>query len=212
MGNDEKQEITEPLPVQEKRQVVMPALQQIDAPPTTKWEIWSWYLYYVGCNGVGPFNFAPTAFQNLLSQAAGDSQFLHFAGRERDINSIVLLCNGISFAIQAVLFLVIGAYADFGTGRRWILLVWSIIAYGIGFGWIGVHTAEKWKVSVGLYMMGLITYQVTTAYWVAAFPSLARNTQHLRDSQTAYANGEISQQELDRRDEMERARLSNVAF
>jgi MFS-type transporter involved in bile tolerance (Atg22 family) len=213
MGDNKKQETTVPLPVQEeKRQVVIPALQQIEAPPTTKWEIWSWYLYYVGCNGVGPFNFAPTAFQNLLAQAAGDSQFLHFAGRERDVNSIVLLCNGVSFAIQAVLFLAIGAYADFGTGRRWILLVWSIIAYGIGFGWIGVHTAEKWKVGAGLYMVGLITYQVTTAYWVAAFPSLARNTRHLRDSQAAYANGEISQRELDRRDEMERARLSNVAF
>lgn len=33
------------------------------------------------------------------------------------VNSIVLLTNGISFAIQAVLLLVIGAWADYGEWR-----------------------------------------------------------------------------------------------
>ena len=78
---------------------------------TSKWEIWAYYAYYVGNNGLTLFNFAPTAFQNLLYEAAGDSEVLHFAGRDRTINSIVLVSNGISFAIQIVLFLVIGSYA-----------------------------------------------------------------------------------------------------
>ena len=78
---------------------------------TTRWEIWAYYAYYIGNNGLTLFNFAPTAFQNLLSQAAGDSGILHFAGKDRTINSIVLLANGISFAIQIVIFLVIGSYA-----------------------------------------------------------------------------------------------------
>lgn len=33
------------------------------------------------------------------------------------VNSIVLVTNGISFAIQAVLFLIIGAWADYGKWR-----------------------------------------------------------------------------------------------
>lgn len=78
---------------------------------TTRKEIWAYYAYYIGDNGLTLFNFAPTAFQNLLSQAAGDSEVLHFAGGDRTINSIVLLANGISFAIQIVVFLVIGSYA-----------------------------------------------------------------------------------------------------
>lgn len=78
---------------------------------TGKWEIWAYYAYYIGNNGLTLFNFAPTAFQNLLYQAAGDATTLRFAGRERTINSIVLLANGISFAIQIVLFLIIGSYA-----------------------------------------------------------------------------------------------------
>lgn len=78
---------------------------------TGRWEIWAYYAYYIGNNGLTLFNFAPTAFQNLLYQAAGDATTLRFAGRERTINSIVLLANGISFAIQIVLFLIIGSYA-----------------------------------------------------------------------------------------------------
>ncbi|KAG6009306.1 hypothetical protein E4U43_000020 [Claviceps pusilla] len=195
-----------------QRPVVMPALQKGAIPATSKWEIWSWYMYYVGANGLALFNFGPTAFQNLLSQAAGESKLLYFAGRERDVNSIVLLCNGISFAIQGALFLIIGSYADFGTGRRWVLLIWSVVAYGIGFGWIGVHEAEQCKVGVGLYIVGLIAYQLTLTYWTAAFPSLARNTPRLTDARTAYENGDITRQELDKQDELERSRLSNVGF
>ncbi|KAG5999783.1 hypothetical protein E4U21_006332 [Claviceps maximensis] len=201
-----------PVSRQGRPQVVMPALQKGEIPATSRWEIWSWYMYYVGANGLALFNFGPTAFQNLLAQAAGESKLLYFAGRERDVNSIVLLCNGISFAIQGALFLIIGSYADFGTGRRWVLLIWSVIAYGIGFGWIGVHDADQWKIGVGLYIVGLISYQLTLTYWTAAFPSLARNTQNLRDAQTAYENGQMTRQELDKRDELERSRLSNVSF
>ena len=88
---------------------------------TSKWEIWAYYAYYIGDNGLTLFNFAPTAFQNLLYQAAGDSQILHFAGKDRTINSIVLLANGISFAIQIIVFLVIGSYA----GILEVQIVWS---------------------------------------------------------------------------------------
>lgn len=192
--------------------MVMPALAEGDIPTTTKWEIWTWYAYYIGANGLSLFNFGPTAFQNLLSQAAPESGLLEFAGRLRDVNSIVLLANGISFALQAALFLIIGAYADFGTGRRWILVVWSLIAYGIGFGWLGVHKPEQWKIATALYIVGLIAYQLTLTYWTAAFPSLARNTTKLKDSRLQYESGDITLEELDRRDEMERSRLSNVSF
>lgn len=107
---------------------------------TSKWEIWSWYGYYIGNNGLTLFNFAPTAAQNLLYERAvveggQENQYLPFAGASRTINSIILLSNGISFAIQSVLFLIIGSYADFGTFRPRILIAISIVSWGIGFGW-----------------------------------------------------------------------------
>lgn len=48
---------------------------------TDKLEIWTYYGYYIGNNGLTLFNFAPTAFQNLMYQAAGDAGTLNFAGR-----------------------------------------------------------------------------------------------------------------------------------
>ena len=96
--------------IQEEERPIAP--DQFDPQyETSRWEIWAYYAYYIGNNGLTLFNFAPTAFQNLLYEAAGDSEVLYFAGRDRTINSIVLLANGISFAIQIVLFLIIGSYA-----------------------------------------------------------------------------------------------------
>ncbi|KAJ5081777.1 hypothetical protein NUU61_010041 [Penicillium alfredii] len=179
---------------------------------TTRKEVWAYYAYYIGNNGLGLFNFAPTAFQNLLSQAASSEGMLDFAGRFRSINSIVLLCNGISFAIQVVVFLVIGSFADFGQWRPNILIALSIIAYAIGFGWLGVHDADQWRVGVGLYIVGLIAYQTTLTFWTAAFPGLARNTSEMKDTADAYAVGTISRDEYNYTDTMMRSRLANIAF
>lgn len=44
--------------------------------------------------------------------------------------------------------------ADFGSSRPNILIVLSIVAFGIGFGWLGVHTASKWEVATGMYIVG----------------------------------------------------------
>jgi MFS-type transporter involved in bile tolerance (Atg22 family) len=179
---------------------------------TTKLEIWAYYAYYVGNNGLTLFNFAPTAFQNLLYEQAGDAGLIHFLGQDRDINSVVLLANGISFAIQVVLFLVLGSFADYGTWRPYILIFWSIVAFGLGFGWLGVHTVDKWPVATGLYMIGLIAYQMCITFWTAAFPGLARNTPELRRKAEQYEASEINREQYDFADMMQRNRIQNVAF
>ncbi|KAI8675818.1 Autophagy-related protein [Fusarium keratoplasticum] len=179
---------------------------------TTKYEVWAYYAYYVGNNGLSLFNFAPTAFQNLLYQAAGDSEKLPFIGKQRSINSVVLLSNGISFAIQIAVFLVLGSFADFGTWRPNILIVLSIIAYAVGFGWLGVHTPDKWHMGVGLYMVGLIAYQTTLTFWTAAFPAIARNTAEMKAHADDLVAGKISRAEYDYEDSMKRSQLANVAF
>ena len=163
------------------------------------------------------FNFAPTAAQNLVYQRAEavggpKNEILQFAGGKRTINSIILLCNGISFAIQIVVFLILGSYADFGSFRPNILIVLSLIAWGIGFGWLGVHQETQWQTGLGLYIVGLIAYQLCLTYWTAAFPGLARNTAHLREKARQFEEHEITRQEYDHADSMKRNELSNVAF
>ncbi|GAT26528.1 autophagy protein [Aspergillus luchuensis] len=186
---------------------------------TTRWEIWAYYAcvidnipYFPERKLTAKIDFAPTACQNLLSQAAGDQGTLYFAGRERSIDSIVLLSNGISFAIQVVLFFIIGSFADFGNWRPNILIVLSVVAYAIGFAWLGVHEADKWHVGVGLYIVGLIAYQTTLTFWTAAFPGLARNTKEMKDVAEQYVAGSISRDEYDHVDTMKRSQLANIAF
>lgn len=203
---------------------------------TGKYELWAYYAYYIGNNvcstmscgaheiatdlsgqGLTLFNFAPTAAQNLLAQYAAkiggeDNTIVHFAGADRTTNSVILLCNGISFAIQIVVFLVLGSYADFGTFRPNILIVLSIIAFGIGFGWLGVHRVGDWQTGLGLYIVGLMAYQLCLTYWTAAFPGLARNTKELREKAQEFEDGQITRDEYDFIDSMKRNELSNTAF
>ncbi|CZT15835.1 probable autophagy protein (Atg22) [Ramularia collo-cygni] len=203
------------------------SLEEVDKPiapdqfderyETSKWEVWSYYAYYIGNNGLTLFNFGPTAAQNLVYQHAEaiggpGNTIVRFAGANRTINSVILLCNGISFAIQCAIFLVLGSFADFGTFRPNILIVLSLIAWGIGFGWLGVHTVDDWQIGLGLYMVGLIAYQLCLTYWTAAFPGLARNTRVMRDKAREFESGDISREEYDHVDSMKRNELSNTAF
>lgn len=46
----------------------------LDAKYTTsRKELWSFYAYYIGNSGLGPFNYAPNQLQNILSLAATDA-------------------------------------------------------------------------------------------------------------------------------------------
>lgn len=88
----------------------------------------------------------------------------------------------------------------------------SVIAYALGFAWLGVHTADKWQIGVGLYIVGLIAYQTTLTFWTAAFPSLARNTAKMRQKSDDFAAGNITREEYDFADTMKRSQLANTAF
>lgn len=190
---------------------------------TSRAELWAFMAYYIGNSGLGPFNFAPIALQNLLTLAAaspdcgGDGQpecKLDFAGSLRNVNSIVLLLNGISFAIQAFIFLTVGSAADFGRGRPWILIVSTTVCIATGFGWLGVTEYEHWKAGAGLYVVGLVTYQVSLTFWTSAFVGLARNLPIVRDSARKLASHppETTAEEHHELDVMERNRISNVSF
>lgn len=110
------------------------------------------------------------------------------------------------------MFLIIGSFADIGNWRPNILIVLSIIAYAIGFAWLGVHTEDKWQIGVGLYIVGLIAYQTTLTFWTAAFPSLAAASAEMRETATEFAHGNISREEYEYADTMKRSQLANVAF
>ncbi|KDR78969.1 hypothetical protein GALMADRAFT_266386 [Galerina marginata CBS 339.88] len=201
-----------------------PELLISDRWSTTRLELWSYYLYYVGNNGLSGFNFGPSQFQNLLFLAGYDPTIgpgascsnngcvLPYLGKIRDINSIVLLTNGISFAIQAALLLFIGAWADYGRWRPNITIFFTVVAVGVSFAWLGVEQPSQWRAGVALYILGLITYQCSLTFWTAAFPGLAHDLPEVEQSRSEMESGGKSRQEHDRFHSLARNRISNVSF
>ncbi|PPR02628.1 hypothetical protein CVT24_002199 [Panaeolus cyanescens] len=192
---------------------------------TTRKELWSYYLYYVGNNGLSGFNFGPSQYQNLLflaghdptqpgSQAPCSSNgcVLLYLGKLRDINSVVLLTNGISFAIQAVLLILIGAWADYGTWRPQITIIFTLLAVAVSFAWLAVDDPSKWPAGTALYVLGLITYQITLTFWTAAFPGLAENLPEIQTSQERVKDGSQTPEDHNRTKSLARNRISNISF
>ncbi|KAG2173078.1 hypothetical protein INT44_007051 [Umbelopsis vinacea] len=176
---------------------------------TTRKELWSYYTYYVGNNALAGWSASDP------SQPCNSSEpcmLGPFAGQVRDINSIVLLCNGISFAIQAGMFLLIGSFADYGSWRPWITISFTVLAWGISFGWLGVETPDKWQAAAVLYIIGLIAYQGALTFWTAAFPQLARDLPEMMESEKQLLAGEKDIQEHETLDVMSRNRISNMSF
>lgn len=66
----------------------------------------------------------------------------------------MLLTNGISFALQAVLLLLVGAWSDFGTWRPNITIFFTIAAVAVSFAWLGVEDPDQWRAGVALYILG----------------------------------------------------------
>ncbi|EAL19113.1 hypothetical protein CNBH2130 [Cryptococcus deneoformans B-3501A] len=192
---------------------------------TTRKEVWSWYIYYVGNSGLGPFNFAISAWQNLLYLAGWDPAYptgtvpcgdgacnLIAFGSERSVNSIVLITNGLSFAFQAVLFLIMGSFADYGIIRPHITTAFTVLAWAVSFAWLGVEDPSKWQAGTALYILGLIGYQGALTFWTAAFPGLARDLPEIKDSEEKLARGDTDRKSHDRLDMLARNRLANVSF
>ncbi|KIY62022.1 hypothetical protein CYLTODRAFT_459347 [Cylindrobasidium torrendii FP15055 ss-10] len=205
---------------------VASSVQDTEAPSytTSRRELWSYYLYYVGNNGLSGFNFGPSQFQNLLYLAGydpkdppfvtpcGDACVLPYLGQVRDVNSIVLLTNGIAFALQAVLLLFIGAWADYGRWRPNITIFFTILAVAVSFAWLGVDDPAQWRSGVGLYILGLITYQCALTFWTAAFPGLARDLPEVQASLQETEEGTKTLEAHDTLTSMSRNRLSNISF
>ncbi|KAK0204936.1 autophagy-related protein 22-like protein [Desarmillaria ectypa] len=210
-------------------QAIEELLNKVDAAEveqytTTRKELWSYYLYYVGNNGLSGFNFGPSQLQNLLSLAGydpkdppfvtpcDDSCVLPYLGQVRDIQSIVLLTNGISFAIQAALLIFIGAWADYGRWRPNITIFFTLLSVCVSFAWLGVDDPSKWRAGIALYVLGLITYQCSLTFWTAAFPGLAQDLPEVKGSLTELNDGHKSQQDHELVTSLAKNRISNISF
>jgi len=201
-------------------------LTSVQRKTTTKWELLFYYLYYFGNTGIGPWNYAPSQMQNILFQAGYDPDqtplgkvacgtgrcFLNFGGSPKPITSIVLDISGISFALQVIVSLAIGAYADYGSWRPMICIVSSVISWGLGFAWLSIKSGADWQAAVGLFVCGYVAFNCSTSYFLAAMPGLVTDLPQLQESETAVLEGSRTPEEHLQLDMIERNRIADYAF
>ncbi|KAI5117559.1 hypothetical protein M0805_004472 [Coniferiporia weirii] len=196
-------------------------------PIVTRRELWSYYLYYNGDNGVGPNGYSMTLFQSLATGAGYDPVrgvgascndanasgqcVLPWGSGTKSVSSIVLVANGISFAIMTTIFTTIGSAADYGTFGRWLFLVLTVICWGAQFASMSLTSNDRWRVAMALYIIGFVTYGATLVFYAALFPRLARNTPRSRKLREEYENGEIAAEVYEKEESLEKNRISNIS-
>ncbi|KAJ6561545.1 autophagy-related protein 22-like protein [Mycena vulgaris] len=213
-------------PTSSKRPVFISSIGK-DEPVVTRKELWSYYLYYNGDNGVGPNGYSMTLFQSLAFAAGYDPVagvgsscsadtasgqcVLPWAGGTKSVTSVVLVANGISFAIMTMIFTTIGSAADYGTFGRWLLLTVTLICWGAQFASMSLTEPSRWGAAMALYMTGFISYGATLVFYAALFPRLARNTPHARELKEKFEAGEVTKEEYEREESLEKNLISNIS-
>ncbi|KAJ5550988.1 hypothetical protein N7461_005686 [Penicillium sp. DV-2018c] len=196
-----------------------------EQPTTTRRELWSYYLYYNGDNGVGPGSYSQALFQWALNgaghqpgsnppKACTDSSacVVPWAGGTRSVSSVVLIANGLCFTFMTVIFVWLGSAADYGTFGRWLLLALTVVCWALQYGMISIRHPSQWPAAMGMYVVAYIAYGATLVFYAAVFPRLARYTPHVRKAREEdLREGKISQEEYDAIESLERNHISNIS-
>ncbi|KAJ8584857.1 MFS general substrate transporter [Rhizopogon salebrosus TDB-379] len=205
------------------------AISSIDEnePLVTRRELWSYYLYYNGDNGVGPLGYTQTLFQALataagydpiagpgsscLADTASGQCVVPWGSGTKSVSSVVLVANGISFAIMTAIFTTIGSAADYGTFGRWLLFAVTVVCWAAQYACMALTSPSRWVLAMILYIIGFVSYGATLVFYAAVFPRLARNTPHARQLREKYENSEIPPDVYEQEESLEKNRISNIS-
>ncbi|PYH77254.1 autophagy-related protein Atg22B2 [Aspergillus uvarum CBS 121591] len=195
-----------------------------EQPTTTRRELWSYYLYYNGDNGVGPGSYTQTLFQWALNGAGwqpgtnprkpctdNSPCVVPWAGGTRSVSSVVLIANGLSFTFMTVTFVWLGSAADYGSFGRWLLLVLTVICWAMQYAMMSVRHPNQWPTAMGLYVISYVAYGATLVFYAAVFPRLARHMPHVQSARRDLKEEKISKREYDAIESLERNHISNVS-
>ncbi|OQE46700.1 hypothetical protein PENCOP_c001G08446 [Penicillium coprophilum] len=196
-----------------------------EQPTTSRKELWSYYLYYNGDNGVGPGSYSQALFQWALNgaghqpgsdppKACTDSSacVVPWTGGARSVSSVVLIANGLCFTFMTVIFVWLGSAADYGTFGRWLLLALTVVCWALQYGMMSIRHPSQWPTAMGLYVVAYIAYGATLVFYAAVFPRLARYTPHVRKAREEdLREGKIDQEEYDAIESLERNHISNIS-
>jgi uncharacterized membrane protein len=70
---------------------------------------------------------------------------------------------------------------------------------------------SRWGLAMAIYTIGYICYGLTFAFYAAIFPRLARNTRRIRELKERYDRGEITADEYQQEESIEKSRISSFS-
>ncbi|CAL3965120.1 hypothetical protein PZA11_002060 [Diplocarpon coronariae] len=199
--------------------------------PATRREVWSYYCYYAGNNGIGSFQYSNLLFQNLIYQAGFNPNVLPLGSSSCDIDvtapchvwwgggnkhkaysSVVLIGSGLTFLSQAIVFITVGSLADFGNWNSWVVRGFSVLSWVFEFGFLGVTTASKWRIAMALYIVSGVTFWASYVFFNAIFPKLAHDLPEVRAAREDLLKGSINEEGFERKCSMSRSKIMNLSY
>ncbi|RAL68785.1 hypothetical protein DID88_007476 [Monilinia fructigena] len=144
---------------------IVSAHQQATGPPATRRELWSYYAYYAGNNGIGSFQYAPCS----------------------DDSPCHVFWNG--GTKEPVYSFSIGSLADFGNWNPWVVRTFSLLSFAFEFGFLGVQYAYQWKIAMALYILSSVTWWASYVFFNAIFPKLAHDLPEVHKAREDFAQG-----------------------
>ncbi|CZS93364.1 related to AUT4-breakdown of autophagic vesicles inside the vacuole [Rhynchosporium graminicola] len=201
------------------------------SPPATKKEVYSYYLYYAGNNGIGSFQYSNLLFQNLIYQAGFNPNVLPLGSSSCDLDadapchvfwgggnkhkaysSVVLIASGLTFLSQALVFISVGSLADFGNWNPWVVRGFSVLCWAFEFGFLGVTTGSKWSIAMALYIISGVAFWASYVFFNAIFPKLAHDLPEIREASESLLNGTIDEAGYERKCSMSRSKIMNMSY
>ncbi|CAG8949663.1 hypothetical protein HYFRA_00003981 [Hymenoscyphus fraxineus] len=208
-----------------------PHLAEPVGPPATKKEVWAYYTYYAGNNGIGAFQYSNLLFQNLIFQAGFNPNVLPLGSSSCDVDptapchvfwgggnktkeysSVVLIGTGLTFLSQALLFLGVGSLADYGNWNPWVVRIFSVLCWAFEFGFLGVTTASQWRVAMALFILSSVTFWASYVFFNAIFPKLAHDLPEVRSAREQLLNQEIDEEAYERKCSLARSKIMNISY
>ncbi|KAF8261789.1 MFS general substrate transporter [Lactarius quietus] len=197
-------------------------------PVVTRREMWSYYLYSFGNNGLGPQIYSLTLFQGLATAAGYDPVrgpgssclipgasgkcVLPWGSGTKSVSSIVLVANGVSFAIMTLVYATLAPVADYRMIGRWLLIISTTICWAAQFASISLTSPSRWGAAMALYIISFASRGLTQSFYTAPFPHLARNTLHTRELSKRHEKGELSSKAYEMEKVIEKNKISSVSM
>jgi MFS-type transporter involved in bile tolerance (Atg22 family) len=149
---------------------------------------------------------------SCLVPGASGKCVLPWGSGTKAVSSIVLVANGVGFAIMTLVYATIGPAADYGTFGRWLLLVSTAICWAAQFASMSLTSPSRWGTAMALYIISFASRGLIQSFFAAPFPHLARNTPHSRELRQKHERGELPFEVYEKEKVIEKSKISSVSM